>query len=206
MNGFARYFNGWSLFWLLSAGVAVAAFQGPIVENFSTESLRWALRVTARTSAVLFLLAMTASAAARLAPSAFTHWQRNNRRMLGLAFAFSHFVHAGFIIAFSAQGPEQYAEAITPVMVVAGAIGYTFIILMAATSFAPAARWIGPVAWRRLHTSGIYWLWLQFVIAFGKRAAAGPLYWAVLALFALALGMRILAWFKRAPREKLNAV
>lgn len=184
---------GGRLFALLALAVALPCASAVLMHGPETETLRWGLRFTARTSAVLFLLAITASASLRLFPNAFTRWQRANRRIFGLAFAFSHAVHAGFIIRFAAQGPEQYAEAITPVMVVAGAIGYTLIILMTLTSFRAPAALIGPRVWAVLHGVGIHWLWLQFVVAFGKRAASGPVYWAFLAALAGAMALRLIA-------------
>lgn len=190
--------GGWRLFGLLTLAVALPAAAGVAMQGPETETLRWGIRFTARTSAALFLLAITASATARLWPNAFTRWQRANRRMFGLAFAFSHAVHAGFIVAFAAQGPEQYAEAITPVMIVAGAIGYTLIILMTLTSFRAPAALIGPKAWRVLHGVGVHWLWLQFVVAFGKRVASGPVYWVFLAALAGAMALRLIALRQKA--------
>jgi len=185
---------GWSLFGLAAAASAVPPLVLAAKAGFDTEALRLGLRLTARSSAVLFLLAFTASAAVRLFPNAFTRWQRANRRYLGLGFAFSHLVHAGFIIAFSAQGPEQYAEALTPGMVMVGSIGYALILLMAVTSFRSTAAMIGAKVWRQLHTVGVYWLWAQFMVGFGKRAAQGPVYWGFLALLVGAMALRVLAW------------
>ena len=75
---------------LLAMTAAIAAFKGTEVEG-----TRLAIRMTARTSLVLFLLAFTASATTRLFPSAATSWQRRNRRYLGLSFAISHLIHGG---------------------------------------------------------------------------------------------------------------
>ncbi|MCA0407439.1 MAG: hypothetical protein LCH39_14960 [Proteobacteria bacterium] len=185
---------GWSLFGLAAVASALPPLALAAQAGFDTASLRAGLHLTARSSVVLFLLAFTASAAVRLFPNAFTRWQRANRRYLGLGFAFSHLVHAGFIVAFSAQGPEQYAEALTPGMVMVGSIGYALILLMAVTSFRATAVMIGPKIWRQLHTVGVYWLWVQFMVAFGKRAAQGPVYWGFLALLAGAMALRVLAW------------
>lgn len=198
-------FHGWRLF-LVAGTVILAATLGVAWSDaFSTESLRWGIRFTARTSAVLFLLAFTASALFRLMPNAFTGWQRANRRYLGLSFAFSHLVHAGVIIAFAAQGPEQYAYAVTPDMVIVGSIGYALIILMAATSFKATAAMIGAKAWAVLHSIGVHWLWLQFLVAFGKRAMNGPLYWAFIGIFMLALAVRLVAWWKKRAGTRLAA-
>lgn len=193
--------SGWTLFLTAAVLSAVPPLLLAAQAGFDTASLRGGLHLTARSSAVLFLLAFSASAAARLFPNALTRWQRAIRRYLGLGFAFSHLVHACFIIAFSAQGPEQYAEALTPGMVMVGSIGYTLILLMALTSFRSTAAMIGAKAWRQLHTLGVYWLWAQFMVAFGKRAAQGPVYWAFLALLMGAMVLRIIAWRRGASAQ-----
>jgi DMSO/TMAO reductase YedYZ heme-binding membrane subunit len=196
--------SGWRFFWLSGAVVLAIGVGVPAAHGFETDALRWGIRFTARSSAVLFLLAFVASAMVRLFPSAPSRWLRANRRHLGLAFAFSHGVHAGQIIAYASQGPQQYAAAVTPDMIIAGSIGYALIILMAATSFQRPAAMIGRSAWSILHMAGISWLWLQFVIAFGKRAAmGGPIYWFFLGLFAAALALRIVAWRRSAGQTSL---
>lgn len=198
--------SGWRFFWLSSAFIFALGIGVPVAQGFDTEALRWGIRFTARTSAVLFLLAFIASAMMRLFPSVPSMWLRANRRHLGLAFAFSHGVHAVLIITYAAQGPAQYAAAVTPDMIIAGSIGYAMIILMAATSFPRTAAMIGRQAWVILHMAGISWLWLQFVIAFGKRAAQGPLYWSFIALFVAALALRIVAWRRRVADERALGV
>lgn len=197
-----RELSGWRLFGVAAVIVAGFGLGVPALQAFDIESLRWGIRFTARSSVILFLAAFVASAAFRLAPNAGTAWLRGNRRYFGLSFAFSHLVHAGLIIAYAAQGPEHYAAAVTPGMIGAGAVGYTFILLMAATSFPAPARWIGPRNWALLHIVGVHWLWVQFVIAFGKRVGdGGPIYWIFLATLAGALALRILAW-RLSPRRQ----
>lgn len=196
-------FGGWPMFTVLAVASAVIALGYPASQGFSVEALRWGLHATARVSALLFLLAFTASAAVTLMPGGFTRWQMRNRRMFGLAFAVSHLIHAGFIVAFSAQGPREYAEAITPDMILVGSIGYALILLMAATSFRTTAGWIGPRNWKLLHTIGIHWLALQFAVAFGKRIATGGALYAVFAAaFVLAFALRLVAARRRAMQRR----
>jgi methionine sulfoxide reductase heme-binding subunit len=58
------------------------------------EGVRAIIRLTARTSVALFLLAFTASAAFRLWGGRLPRWLLVNRRYLGLSFAVSHFAPA----------------------------------------------------------------------------------------------------------------
>jgi hypothetical protein len=63
------------------------------------------IRFTARTSLLFFCMAFSAAALARLWPNAWTHWQRRNRRALGVTFAASHGIHAVAIGAFAVMDP-----------------------------------------------------------------------------------------------------
>jgi hypothetical protein len=84
-------------------------------------------------------------------------------------------------------------EATSPASFIFGGIGYAFIIAMAATSFDRSAAAIGPRAWRILHTSGIYYLWFQFMVSFGMRIPQMPNYaWFLLPLLAV-MAFRIAA-------------
>lgn len=138
--------------------------------------VRAAIRFTARTSFALFALAYSASALDQLIPHAFTRWQRRNRRYLGLAFAASHFVHAGAIGALGLWHAPALREHMRHTNIVPGLIAYLFIAAMAATSFDRSARAIGPRAWSWLHAIGGFYLWVSFLKSFGSRIAISPLY------------------------------
>ena len=97
--------------------------------------MRMVIRFTARTSLVLFCLAFSAAALARLWPNAWTRWLRRNRRYLGVSFAASHAIHAVAIAAFAVMDPAGYAAATSITSYIFGGIGYAFIIAMTATSF-----------------------------------------------------------------------
>ena len=65
------------------------------------------IRFTARTSLLLFCLAFSAAALARLWPNAWTRWQRRNRRYLGVTFAASHGIHAVAIACLRRHGSRR---------------------------------------------------------------------------------------------------
>src|SRR5207237_10483086 len=146
-----------------------------------------------RTSLLLFSLAFSASALHRLWPNGVTRWQRENRRFLGVSFAVSHGVHALGIVGFALLDPLQFhAHVQSPVP---GLIGYLFIVLITATSFDRSAAWIGRRNWKIVHTVGAHYLWLAFVIAFGKRALADPFYWPFLIVLLAIMVVRLVARF-----------
>ncbi len=185
------HLRGWSL--LRTSLLLIAAIAVTILwhSGFSVDGVRMVIRLTARTSLLLFLLAFTASAASRLWPGGWTRWQRENRRYLGLSFAGSHAMHAVAITAFALMDPAVYHARITLATYVLSGLGYVFIVAMAATSFRRAAAWIGPRAWKALHVAGSYYLWLSFMNSYVKRAPADPFYWPFVGLLAAALLIRI---------------
>jgi len=190
--------NGWRLTaWpaicVLVACAAVAGLSGDPVDG-----ARMVIRLTARTSLMLFVLAFTGSSLAWLWPSAMTQWLRANRRYFGLAFAFSHGVHAAAIIALSQLDPKLFDELTAPAAFIAGGTGYLAIILMAATSFDRTAAAIGPKAWRIIHASGAWFLAVFFVVNFGRRAVLNPgMYWPYMALILAAIALRLMGRLRR---------
>ena len=55
--------------------------------------------------------------------------------------------------------------------IVLGGFGLVVIAAMTATSFDRTAAWLGPRAWRVLHTFGVYYLWLIFMATFVPNLA-----------------------------------
>ncbi|MDR3465268.1 MAG: hypothetical protein P4M07_04915 [Xanthobacteraceae bacterium] len=198
----AAWFDGWRL--TVATTLTVAALSAWLagMGGFEIDGIRLAVRFTARASLVLFCLAFAASALARLWPAAAARWLRRNRRYLGLSFAGSHAVHPIAIVAFAATAPLAFRAATSPASFIFGGLGYAFIVAMAATSFDAAAARIGPRAWRLLHTSGIYYLWFQFMVSFGERIPAMPNHaWFLLPLLAV-MALRVVAALRgRRARE-----
>jgi methionine sulfoxide reductase heme-binding subunit len=173
---------------VLLATMAVCVF----VINPDVSGIRSVIRLTARTSLLLFLLAFTASAAWRRWPGGWTRWQLANRRYLGLSFAVSHGLHLAAIIAFAHLAPVQFDQASNPSTRFIGEIGYIFVFALAATSFDATAAWLGPRAWKILHCTGIWYLWLVFLLSYASRAVHDPYYLTGVAAVLAALAVRTL--------------
>jgi sulfoxide reductase heme-binding subunit YedZ len=187
------WFEGFRLLALLTLVLAVLCVWIAGMRQFEVEGVRMVIRFTARTSLLFFCLAFSAAALARLVPNAFTRWQLRNRRYLGLTFAASHALHAGAIYAFAKMDPTGFAMATNLASYVFGGIGYAVIIAMAVTSFDRTAAALGARAWRALHLVGGYYLLLQFMVSFGKRIPAMPLYSLFLIPLFAVLALRLIA-------------
>ena len=194
--------NGWRLTAWLSAGVLAACAAAVSLAGDPVDGARMVIRLTARTSLTLFVLAFTASSLAQFWPSAMTRWIRANRRHFGLAFAFSHGVHAAAIIALSQLDQALFDELTAPAAFIAGGTGYLVIVLMAATSFDRIAAAIAPKAWRIVHIGGAWFLAVFFVVNFGRRAVLRPeLYWPYMALILAAIALRLIGHIRSRNRD-----
>ena len=176
------------------------------MRGFEVDGVRMVIRFTARTSLVLFCLAFSAAALARLWPNAWTRWLRRNRRYLGVSFAASHAIHAVAIAAFAVMDPAGYAAATSIASYIFGGIGYAFIIAMTATSFDRTAAAIGARAWRRLHLVGGYYLLFQFTVSFGKRIPDMPLYALFLIPLVAVFALRMIAMAPRAQATRADGM
>jgi len=197
-----NWFEGWRLFGLLTLTLIGLSLWIAAMRQLEVEGARMVIRFTARTSLLLFCLAFSAAALARLWPNAWTHWQRRNRRYLGVTFAASHAIHAIAITAFAMRDPAGFAAATSTVSYIFGGIGYLVIIALTATSFDRSAAMLGGRAWRRLHLVGGYYLLLQFMVSFGKRIPDMPLYALFLVPLAAVFAVRMFSMAARpAPRQ-----
>ena len=183
-EGSPGIFREWRLLGVISATLVVLALVVLMLDP-GVEGLRRVIRLTARTSLVLFCMAFVASSAWRMFPNGWTCWQLQNRRYIGLGFAASHGIHAVAIASFG--------------------IAYAFIILMSATSFDRSAAWIGRRTWKILHAAGMYYLFISFVIAFGKRIPQSAGYVIPLVVLGCALALRVAAAMKAKQRSGVDA-
>lgn len=183
---------GLRVWWLgaLALGLMAAAYLPSLP---GVDGVRLLIRATARSSLLFFLLAYTAQAAVVTWPGAWSSWQRRHRRQWGWLFVASHTIHAAGIVALALMAPDLFHTLAPLGNRLTGGIAYVFIWAMGLTSFDRSARWLGPVWWARLHTWGLHYIWLSFLVANGKRIAAQPLYAVPTLLLLAALGWRLWA-------------
>jgi len=199
------WFEGWRLFAALTLTLIGLSIWIAGMRQFEVDGVRMVIRFTARTSLLLFCLAFSAAALARLWPNGWTRWLRRNRRALGVSFAASHGIHAVAIACFAAMDPAGFVSATNLASYIFGGIGYAFIIAMTATSFDRTAAAIGPSAWRGLHLTGGYYLLLQFMVSFGKRIPEMPLYALFLIPLVAVFALRMVSMASRAAPRPAQA-
>ncbi len=156
------------------------------------DGLRLVIRTTARTSVTFFGLAFVASALRRRWPNGATRWLLANRRYVGVSFAVSHLAHLLAILALMEWSVARFYREAGLTTGTLGTIGYLVVAAMVATSFDRSAAWLGARRWRRLHTAGVYYLWIVFAATFAPRAAESPaLYGTITLLLVGALVLRL---------------
>jgi hypothetical protein len=173
---------GWAALVVVAASAATLAVQGG-----GEEGTRAVIRLTARTSFVLFNAAFAASALAARWPSRATRWLLANRRQVGVSFAASHFVHLLAILSLT-----RFTVVFGDATVVIAVLGYVAIAAMTVTSFDRTAAWLGPRRWRRLHLTAGWFIWLVFLASYLPRTilespAYAPFVIVLLAVLALRL-------------------
>lgn len=102
---------------------------------------------------------------ARLSPGDPSRRALRARRRLGLAFGWHHLAHLAVLLAYLAASGQQ----LNPGRAAGGMAAYAALVAIMATSNDGAVRRLGPVNWKRLHRSGLWLLWLAFVLTYVPR-------------------------------------
>ncbi len=186
----------WLVLWsTLMIGGAVAAL---LLAEPGGAGIRAGIRLTARTSLLLFLAAFTASSIQAFTRGGAGKWLLANRRHLGVSFAASHLLHGGLIVAL-VMTSAAYRDSVG-LGSAGGGAGYLVILALTITSFDRPTRWLGRRRWKLLHKGGVYVLWGIFASVYLPAALDEPLYALPAAALLAALGVRVAARL-RAPRR-----
>jgi DMSO/TMAO reductase YedYZ heme-binding membrane subunit len=187
-----RLSEGWPL--TIAIGLLLLAAWAATLAVFGTSEAGWRtlVRNSARCTLTLFLLVFPASALARRFSRPATRWLARNRRYLGVGLAISHFLHLGAI--FGLYGLALF-QVRSPLSLAVGAVPYTLLGLMAATSSDRAVRALGARRWRALHLLGMHVLFVAFLTAYVGRTVQDPRHLPIVLLLVGELVLRL-----RTPR------
>jgi len=188
---------------LVNTGIAGALLWLAGTDIAATEL---ALRTTARVSFVWFILAFLASPLQQLRPSRASAWLLRRRRALGVIFGFSMSIHVCFILRLYALHAPARPPMVTDADFLIGIPGLVLVALLTITSLDALKRRLGEVAWRRLHTTGIWVVWAIFFLCLvdsvGRKETAHPVlaYYAFITVLLAAMAMRVWAARRGPPR------
>ncbi len=156
----------------------------------------WAIVASARIALPLFLTAFLASPLAELRPGAATRWLLRSRRSFGLAFAVALGCHLTFVSLYA----SQFGLKLSRPALLADTAGAAFTAALTITSLRPIMRRLPRKWWKRLHTTGIYvvWLLVLYIYQAEVRGDRDPIAILAFSTFLLAGALRVLCLL-RAP-------
>jgi len=158
--------TGWNALALVAMSALVLAAAGT-----GEDGVRMLIRATARSSALLFLIAFLARPARQLWRSELTAFALRNRRYFGVSVAASHLLHGIAIVWLFTAHPGAYETNLTTL--VGGGLGFAFLFAMAATSSDAAVAKLGRRRWQLLHRTGAWYVWFVFAFTFVPDPARG---------------------------------
>ena len=189
---------------LLAASVIAMALLAGVsfsMHGASEAALSEIIRWTARFSVTAFLLAFVARPLRQLWSSRLSGWLLRNRRYLGVSFAIAHLTHLAAIGGI-AVGSDSFRNDLDATTLLGGGYCYLLIALMLLTSTDRTAAWLSRKNWRRLHTHGMYVIWLIFALSYIPRAVIeDPVYAPAALALLLGLGIRVAAHFRASASQ-----
>jgi hypothetical protein len=139
------------------------------IKGIDTDSLKLALRVTARWSFLPFWIAYSAGALAVLFGPAFEPFAKRGREF-GLAYAAAQLIHLGLVVwlfQISSSPP------LTGQLLVFFSVGLFWTYLLALFSFGGLSKLLGSAGWHILRVVGLNWIMLAFARDFVPTAMHG---------------------------------
>jgi hypothetical protein len=197
--------RGWALTkWISVALVAMSALV-LVAAGTGEDGVRMLIRATARSSALLFLVAFLARPLRQLWRTDATAYAIKNRRYFGVSMAVSHGIHGIAIVWLLTAFPSAYQ--VNATTLVGGGLGFAFIAAMAATSSDAAFKALGRTRWTLLHRTGIWYVWLIFAFTFVPDPSRGwdALHAGFVASFFAAPLVRAAAYAKTRRRAQATA-
>lgn len=183
------------MMWVLSAVLSVVIIVVAFLIAPADASLRSAepagflllwTRYSAHLAFAFLIVAFSASTLKRVNKNAVSTYLMRHRRQVGLGFATAHFAHLTALSLYL-TGLEGFSvDASTAV----ASFGYVVLLALTLTSNDWSVKQMGPVAWRRLHTTGINILMLYFFVAFSaKLLTEGD---AIYAVYTMAMALAVI--------------
>ncbi len=165
------------------------------VNGFTEIATRLNIRMSARTSGVLFAFAFMASSLHYFLKKDWTKWLLQNRKYIGVSFALIHLLHLIVLGILQLYFHPVFEMAKTSSLI-GGGMAYVFTVLMLLTSFRRFSRFLSAMQWKVLHLIGGYWIWFIFFKSYWKRVMTEMEYLTLVILFGMAVLIRLAKLWK----------
>ena len=156
------------------------------------------VRWTFRAPVIPFLMAFCAAALATLRRGRMADWLLDNRKYLGLGYAYGMLLSAVALAWLISINQGVAWTRLSVLDRVEGYGGYAVIAVLTMTSFERFSNRMTPTSWRLLHTAGMYGLWWVFFrtnwlyTLFAYRGGLLTEYWIYLLITTSLIGALLL--------------
>jgi hypothetical protein len=184
-------------FWLLVAVLIYSLLVAAMPRVLDEPSIRLALRLQARLSFGLFVVALAAPGWHRLLPSRTSAVLTRGRSSLLLAFGVAHLIHGLWILLFFAFTPHAFSWNLPDT---SGLVAFVLILLLVCAELPAGQRRLG-IAVKFVEGSVLGYVWIQFAGFFIMQSQKGRpelFVWYLLAL-GLNVAAAVLAWLGARP-------
>ncbi len=178
-----------------AAGTLVAIAAG----GWTEETVRLLVRLSARLSVLLFLVAFVAEALHEFNGSRGVRRIAERAAAFFLAFAASHIYHLALLGVLAVWFPDPFVKETEALTVVGGGLAYAFLV-----GIAVAIVRTGHFPNGLLATIGVYYIWVVFTRAYSYRLD-DTVYVVIFALLIVAFIVRVGAHLRsrRQPAEEI---
>lgn len=178
-----------------------------VTDFHGEQEYRHMIRVSVRSAWPLLMMVFVASSLVRLNPGKSSAWLLRNRKYIGLAFSAIMLWQILFIFLLIRTGATLFPPGPAALFIVSDLIGNTLLLLMTVTSFDKFKHKLTPNVWKRLHKTGIYYIWAIYLyswpigIYFSRNDSTEVAGYSLLFFVTLTAGiLRLVAWRKANKR------
>ncbi|MBT8401266.1 MAG: hypothetical protein KJO98_12370 [Rhodothermia bacterium] len=158
--------------------------------GWNEESMRYLVRITARLSVFLFLIAYAWDDAHSIITSRPIRRPPPNREAYFVGFAASHLYHLFTLVALGIWFPSPFLDQLELLTIVGGGLAYAAIFGIAGAYMIRGDHHPD----HRLITVGLFYVWIVFTQAYGFRVTAGYGYALIFALLIGAIVVKGIAY------------
>ncbi len=178
---------------LVTIGVVFLAISAIGGRGWNEESVRFLVRITARMSVFLFVIAFAWDDAVSLVSSRPIRRPPPNRVHYFIGFAVSHLFHLFTLIALAVWFPSPFLDEVETLTIIGGGLAYAAIFGIAVAYAIRGDRHPD----HPLVLLGLFYVWVVFAQAYGFRSTEGYGYALIFAVLVGALVVRGVAYRSR---------
>lgn len=168
--------------------------------GWNEDAVRFVVRVTARLSAVLFVIALAWDDAISILLSRNIRRPSPNRSHFFVACATSHLFHLLALVSLAIWFPDPFVSHLDIVTLVGGGLAYVFIFSIAIYYMVSGDPYPSPPA----VTIGLIYIWIIFSQAYGRRVGDSSGYSLIFAALLLSMVAFVTGYWKYRRQDEAS--